>query len=162
MVGKGVSMAAAVAGGWWAVEKWRKRDEHFPRIDFEVTANFIGVQDGSIITEVVAILENKGLVPLKIKTFRCKIQGLKGGEGLQRGGEEIRGQLLFTQELALGALIPKHWEYTFVYPGVKTQYNYVTIIPESTAFIRVQADFEYMTNRESHHTAKILKVPGHS
>ena len=157
-IGKLVSGAAAVGGGWWAFVKWRKRDELFPRVEFEVTARFIGIQDGKMVTEIVATLENKGVVPLKIKHFSFKLRGLAAGDSLTKGGEKIRGQLDFQRLLDEGLLVPEKWEYTFVYPGVKTEYNFVTAIPETTTFVRVQADFEYLRNGESHHAARILKM----
>jgi hypothetical protein len=65
-IGKLLTGLAAIIGAWWAFEKWRKRDEHFPRMYFEVTANFLGRQEGQQIVELVATLENKGVVPFTI------------------------------------------------------------------------------------------------
>ena len=95
IVGKAVSIIAAVAGGWWAVQKWRKRDEHFPRIYLEVTANFLDRWNGEIVVELVSTLENKGVVPLKISDFTFKLLGLKQSDNLVRGTSAIRGQLNF-------------------------------------------------------------------
>ena len=36
-IGKGATVVGAIAASWWAFEKWRKRDEHFPRMFFEVS-----------------------------------------------------------------------------------------------------------------------------
>lgn len=157
--GKLSSVIVALIGGWWAIEKWRKRDEHFPRINFEVTANFLGIQDGQMVVEVVAILENKGVVPLKIKDFTFKMRGISSEDPLKKGNESVREQLLFTRELAKGPFIPEKWIYSFVYPQVKTNYNYVTSIPMNISFIRVQADFAYILKGETHHAATICKVP---
>jgi len=158
-LGKALTAVGAIAGGWWAFEKWRRRDEHFPRMFFEVSANFLGMQDGQWIIEVVALLENKGVVPLKIKSFGFLLRGLRSTSRVERGDESIRGQVLFPDVLAEGPFIPSSWAYSFVYPGVKTEYNFVTTIPADVSFIRVQADFEYVSPGRSHHAAKILKVP---
>ena len=46
-------------------------------------------------------------------------------------------------------------------PGLETEYNFVTAIPRSIAFVRMRADFEYLGRKESsHHAAKILAVNG--
>jgi len=158
-IGKGVTVVAAIAGGWWAFEKWRKRDEHFPRMFFEVSANFLGKQNSQWVVEVVAVLENKGVVPLKIKSFGFVLRGLRASSPLERGDQSIRGQLLFPDVLAEGPFVPTSWAYSFVYPGVKTEYNFVTAIPVDVSFVRVQGDFEYIPSGRSHHAAKILKVP---
>ena len=159
LIGKGVTAAGAIAGGWWAFEKWRRRDQHFPRMFFEVTANFPGMQNGQWVVEVVALLENKGVVPLEIKSFGFELRGLLITSALERGDDSIRGQLLFPAVLAKGPFVPASWSYSFVYPGVKTGYNFVTAIPADVSFVRVQADFEYVSPGRSHHAAKVLKVP---
>lgn len=158
-LGKTVSTLAALGGGWWAIEKWRKRDEHFPRVSFEVYVNFIGEKDGNIVTELVAIVDNKGLVPLKIKDFDFKLRGLKETDSIIFGGESIRGQLLFPHILAEGVFVPKNWKYSFIYPGIKTEYNFVTAIPKDVQYLRMQGDFKYLRIGTSHHAAKIQKVP---
>jgi hypothetical protein len=159
LLGKFVTAVAAVVGAWWAVEKWWRRDEHFPRVYFEVSANFLGSRDEHIVLELIATLENKGLVPLKIRDFSFKLLGLETTDPLVRGGKEIRGQLRFPHLLAEGAFVPPEWEYSFVYPGVKTEYNYVAFIPANVSYVRIQGDFEYLRTGASHHAAKVLKVP---
>lgn len=156
--GKVISFIAAFAGGLWAFEKWRKRDEHFPRVYFEVGVNFIGNKDGQVVVELLATLENKGVVPLKIRQFTFKLLGIKDEDHIVRGGKEIREQLQFKHILEEGHFIPPAWHYSFVYPGVKTEYNFVTFIPSDVSFIRIQGDFEYLRGGATHHAAKALKV----
>ena len=78
-----IAFAALIIGAWWGVVKYLKRDEHFPRVVFEVSANFVGKQDGKMIYEVLAQLENKGVVPLKIKDLKFKVRGLYEEDGVQ-------------------------------------------------------------------------------
>ena len=158
-LGKIVSVLLALAGAWWTYEKWRKRDEHFPRIFFEVSVNFLGLKDDQVVCELVATLENKGVVPLRIRQFSFLLRGLGKDDEIARGGDEIRQQVLFPHRLEEGQFVPKSWNYTFVYPGVRTEYNFVTAIPRDTEFVRMQGDFEYLKSGNSHHAAKVLKVP---
>lgn len=144
----------------WAFRKWWLRDEHFPRIVFEVTVNFIGHKDGKLVCELVASLENKGVVPINFKEMTFLLRGIAEGDSLSIGDESIRHQLKFGRELSRGSFIPNHWEYSFIYPGVSTEYSFVTVIPEDIAFVRMQGDFVYLEREgESHHAAKILAVP---
>lgn len=159
LLGKAVTAGAAVVGAWWALEKWHRRDEHFPRVYFEVSINFLGGNDEYVLVELIATLENKGVVPLKIRNFSFKLLGLRAADSWLRGGEEIRGQLRFPHILEKGAFVPADWAYTFVYPGVKTEYNYVAAIPSDVSYVRIQGDFEYLSSGASHHAAKVLKVP---
>lgn len=160
LIGKVATGAAAFAGSWWALIKWRKQDALFPRINFEVSANFVGIQGDHIVMELVAVLENKGEVPLKIRRFSFKLRGLSKSAAIERGSAAIRGQLLFPVVLDEGDFVPPSWDHSFVYPGVRTEYNFVTAIPRTIAFVRMQGDFEYLGRRDnSHHAAKILAVP---
>jgi len=61
-VSKVISFAVLMVGIWWGVIKFLKRDEHFPRIVFEVSANFVGVQDDQVLLDVLAYIENRGAV----------------------------------------------------------------------------------------------------
>lgn len=160
LIGKIATGLAALTGTWWAFVKWRRQDELFPRINFEVSANFVGLQGDHVVTELVAVLENKGQVPLKIHHFSFKLRGLSNAAAIEKGAAAIRGQLLFPVVLEEGEFVPTSWDYSFVYPGVKTEYNFVTAIPRTIAFVRMQGDFEYTGRRDSsHHAAKILAVP---
>jgi len=158
-LGKITSALLGAAGAWWAFEKWKKRDEHFPRVEFEVSVNFVGVKNDVVVCELVATLENKGVVPLKIREFTFVLRGLAETDQIRRGGSNIRNQLEFSNKLDEGRFVPEGWEYSFVYPGVKTEYNFVTAIPRHISFVRMQADFAYLVGGETHHAAKILKVP---
>ena len=159
LIGKIVTGIATLAGAYWAFVKWRSQDELFPRVNFEVSANFLGLQGEHVVTELVAVLENTGQVPLRIRNFSFKLRGLGKTSSVEKGPEAIRGQLLFPVILDEGEFVPKTWEHTFVYPGVKTEYNFVTAIPGTIAFVRMQGDFEYLGRRNSsHHAARVLAV----
>ena len=123
-----IAFVVLVAGAVWGFLKFFKRDEHFPRVVFEVSANFVGHQDDQVLFEVIAELENKGVVPLKIKNLVFKVRGLYDHEELGKGDESIRGQTRIPHVLLEGSWIPKNWSHTFVYPGVKTEYNYICLL----------------------------------
>lgn len=150
----------ALFGAWWAVEKLRRRDEHFPRVNFEVGANFIGEQDGKVLAEVVAVIENKGIVPFKMKNLTFTLRGLSDRDAVLPRQDSERSEINFPHKLASGSLVPSDWPFSFVYPGVRTEYNFVTTVPPEMAFIRVQGRFLYLTGRpgETHHAARTLAV----
>ncbi len=157
--GKLLTALVAIAAAVWAFQKWRARDELFPRVFFEVSINFIGKRDDQIICELVAVLENKGIVPLKLRNMIFVVKGLLASGTLESGGDDIRHQLDFKHNLLKGAFIPSGWNYTFIYPGVRTEYNYVATIPAKAEFVRMQSDFDYEEPGRSHHAAKVLAVP---
>lgn len=158
-IGQISTLILSLAAAAWAFRKWWIRDELFPRMAFEVSVNFVGCKDGEMVCELVAMLENKGIVPLKIKNLTFVLRGIRDTNQLVVGDETVRGQLLFGEKLQEGRFIPSSWLYSFIYPGVKTEYNFVTAIPENVLFVRMQGDFEYFEREESHHAAKVLSVP---
>lgn len=154
------SLSIALAGGAWALWKWRRTDELFPRVFFEVTCNFVGRHKGETVTEVVATIENKGVTPLRLYEFTFGVNGLKETDEIDNSDPRIRKQLKFPHLIREGGFISEKMEYTFVYPGVRTEYNFVTSIADEYSFIRVHADFVYNAEQElTHHAAKILPVP---
>src|SRR5712664_2517816 len=90
LIGKVATGGAALIGAWWALIRWKRQDELFPRINFEVSANFLGFQGDKIISELVAVLENKSQVPLKIRNFSFKLRGLGVSDALEKGPDAIR------------------------------------------------------------------------
>lgn len=158
-VGKIVSLIAALSGFYWAFEKWLRREEHFPRINLDIDATVIDQNNDKIIFNIVATLENKGVVPLKISKFICELRGIKATDPLELGGENIRYQLNFSNLIAEGPFFPPEWEYSFVYPGVKTNYSYITIVPSEYKYLLLKGRFHYSRNNESHHAGKVIKIP---
>jgi hypothetical protein len=158
-VSKIISFGVLLVGVVWGILKFIKRDEHFPHVFFEVSANFVGVQDNQNLFEVLAFLENKGVVPIKIRDLNFKVRGLFQQEQLEKGDVSIRGQIKIPHLLVEESWIPEQWDSTFVYPGVKTEYNYIAAIPLDVSFVRVEGSFSYDRKGATHHAAKLIKVP---
>lgn len=53
-----IAFAALIIGTWWGIVKFMRRDEHFPRVMLEVSANFVGIQNNKVLFEVLAYIEN--------------------------------------------------------------------------------------------------------
>jgi hypothetical protein len=157
-----ISFGVLLVGIGWGIAKFLRRDEHFPRVFFEVSANFVGMQDGQNLLEVLASLENKGVVPVRIRDLRFQVRGLFQEDPLEPGDASIRGQVRIPHILLEGSWIPEQWDLTFVYPNVKTEYNYIAAIPLNVSFIRVEGSFSYERKGTTHRAAKLLRVPGPS
>ena len=148
----------SIIAGLYTFIKWWKREEHFPRINFEINVNVIDEKDGFFILHITSILENKGVVPLKINNFGCEVRGISKDDKLKLGGEEIRNQLNFPHVFARGRFFPKDWDESFVYPSVKATYGFITIIPHDTSYILVKGKFGYPNRAGNHHAEKVVKI----
>ena len=159
-VGTFATGVVSTATTLWALRRWWKMDELFPRISFEVSVNFLGKKDDQIVCELLGKLENKGETPFKFREFTFTLRGLDRTDKFDKGGDDIRGPHRIPRLLVESAFVPKDWEYSFIYPGIATEYNFVTAIPDTIEYVRMQADFVYLDRAdESHHAAKVLKVP---
>lgn len=153
-----IAFVTLVLGAVWGALKFWRRDEHFPRVAFEVTARFVGTQAERTLVEVLASLENHGVVPVRIRDLRFKLRGVRASDVLEPGDDSIRGQTRIPHLLQEGSFVPAHWDHTFVYPGVKTEYNYITTLDPDVTFVRVEGSFSYEREQTSHHAAKLLEV----
>lgn len=158
LVSRFIAFATLIVGVVWGLLKFFRRDEHFPRVEFEVDARFVGQQGGRVLVEVVAVLTNRGLVPVRIRDMGFKLRGLRAADPLQEGDPAIRGQLRIPHLLKEGEFVPGHWGHTFIYPGVRTEYNYITALDADVRFLRVEGSFAYDRPGHAHHAARLLKV----
>ena len=56
------TLSAIIIGGVWAYFRFYKQREHSLRPEFTVNVEFIGLQNNKWLIEVIALVENKGLV----------------------------------------------------------------------------------------------------
>ena len=156
---KSLSALLAVLGGLWAIYKFYIRDEHFPRIQFDVEINFIGKEKDQHIIEIIAYLENKGVVPIKLTELEFSLRGLKHGEELVEGNENINKQLFLPHKVKEAPWLSDTWNYTFVYPSVRTRYTHVAMVSDVYSFLLVRGLFIYESDEDFHTSAKLVQVP---
>ena len=155
-----VNALVVFIGAILAVWKWVKRREHFPRIALDVQARFIEVSArDTLVLEVVATIENKGLVPIKIEDFEFSLRVLRSSDKWVLADEGRRRQLDFGDRLLRAKFVTEKMEYTFVFPGIRTEYTYVTVLDPDVELIRINADFRYPRSVETHHAARVFAVP---
>src|SRR5215207_8765415 len=63
------TIASFVVGGIWVYTKYIRQQERYPNIEFSADVQFIGVQDGFWITELIATVENKGKAQHRMEEF---------------------------------------------------------------------------------------------
>ncbi|MCG7549324.1 hypothetical protein [Pseudoalteromonas sp. Of7M-16] len=159
---KSVSLLLGVIGGLFAIYKFYRRDEHFPRVQFDVEINFVGKEDDKHVVEIVAYLDNKGVVPIKLTELEFSLRGLKSGEPLEEGDNKINKQLKLPHKIKDAPWIADMWEHTFVYPGVRTRYTHAAIVDDKYNYLLVRGLFIYESDEKFHTSAKLVKVPNQS
>jgi hypothetical protein len=138
----------------------RVRQEEFWRIEFTVDVAFVGIQEGKWLVEVIAVLENKGVVPTKLCKLTFDLRCLHGSDPIEDGPADINQQTNIPRVLIKSrSWFPKDWEWTFIHPGVRTRYSYVTAVPSDASFVLVHGRFKYPDDQLFHTADRLVQVP---
>ena len=149
-----VSAIAILLGGAWAYWKFSVQREREPRAEFDLTAEFIGVQDGKWLLEVSARLANKGKVrhPMKDATLNIRYV-LSADEVTESADPRHFRQLAFPHDIGRR----KVWKDSFIDPGLEFRNSYVTWVPEDATYVLLLCHFRY--NNEQWPAQRLLRVP---
>ena len=175
LIGVTGTLAGGLLGHMYAMRaqqlQWRREDlrrheerQDVPRVDFRVDVRFVGPHQDAWIIEVLAFIDNKGLVKYATQSFKFELRALLEPDPLVTGGESIGFQTEIPHVLITGSWIPAGWPNTFIEPGMETKYSYVTSAPQNATILLLHGRVEYVSDVEVAHTAEALvavpRVPG--
>jgi hypothetical protein len=158
-VNAAAAFIALCIGGTWAYIKIRKRREHFPRVEFTVDVSFAGLQKGQWVIEVLAFVDNKGLVRHLIREFAFDLRYISHDDALEEGGESIGHQIRIPHLVKKGTWVPETWAASFIEPGLATRYSYIAAIPRDASFVLLHGKFSYEGGKYFHTADRLIKVP---
>ena len=148
-----VTSIALVVGGLWAYQKFRYRREREPRAEFDLDVTFVGSQDGRVLIEVSAFVENKGSVRHPVSNFSITIRYLLDSDPIVDGAKKIKDQVIVPHGGGKHLL----WEKTYIDPGLKYRNSYITSVPGEATFVLVLGSFFY--GCEEFRMQRLFKVP---
>jgi hypothetical protein len=127
-------------------EKQRQREErerrYQPHIEFTIDCHTYGPQNGFLLAEFVIAANNKSLIRHQFKEILLRVRGIERDSPLVSWqGHEPR--LHFPDKLFETDIVPDNLNFTFVEPGVKQEFTFVSRIPEKYRFIVARAEFHY-------------------
>jgi hypothetical protein len=134
-----------------AREDLRRHEEraHVPRVDFRVDVRFVGSHQDAWITEILAFVDNKGLVKYATQSFTFELRALLESDPLVTGDDSIGFQTEIPHVLVTGSWIPEGWSNTFIEPGMETKYSYVTSVPKNATIVLLHGRVEYVSDVKS-------------
>jgi hypothetical protein len=148
-----------IVGGWWVYIKFVRAQEKYPNIEFSADINIIGQQNGFLIVELIAYVENKGKAQHQMQDFNFDLNALFPQDPIlpdQRWG----GQIDFPHPICSGSFLPARSKFFFVDPGTTAKYSYIAGVPKETSFLILHCRFEYTNRGRTAHTAeKTIRVP---
>lgn len=150
-----------LVGALWVYRKFITTRENHAKIQFDIDLKILGRQDNKLLIEIIATFENKGLVRHWINNLTCDILILKESDPVVHGDERINYQVLFEKHNPKNnnakqriIWIPPNWYSSFVDPGVKQQYSYLSDVPDSTTFLSIYAQFYFNDKVSAFQTAQ--------
>jgi hypothetical protein len=150
-----VTAAAIIVGGGWALWRFVLQGENVARLEIELGMRVIGEQAGSLLTELEVVVENKGKVRHWIKDFYFNLYCLGPSDALTQGDKRINEQVLFSRQLQRKRFwIPENWIKSFIEPGVRQRYTYITAIPRDASSVLLYSEFRYSDQTRGFHTAQ--------
>jgi hypothetical protein len=145
----------------WAYRNFNRRREDHPKIQFDADVNFLAKQDGKIVTEILLLIENKGLVRHFIdpKKFTIQIYFIDKYDKIEES-LDLNSQVVFKKLGNERLVVPKNWFYTFIDPGIVQNYSYIANISENASVVMIKAKFKYRDiESDFHGLQKAFHVP---
>ena len=141
-------------------EQKRREEErlHAPRVDLDVDVKFVGRQGDRWLVEIVADVENSGLVCNSIEAFDFSLRCIYPSDPVEDGDALINYQAKIPHKIKSGSWLPVTWTGTVVEPGTSVRYTHIAAVPSQASFVFVHGRCKYSTG--TYHTAdKLIRVP---
>jgi len=150
---------AILGAATWTIFRFGIFRERFAKIEFNLDCRYIGsTKDGHII-ELLAVIENKGLVRQLIKEWTFDLLLFKESEILDETEASINYQVKFPEKkISKRPWVPTSWYTTFIDSGTKQVYPYTTSIPHKTQFITLYSRFIYPNTSDFHSSQKTFDL----
>ncbi len=149
-----VSSVAILLGGLWAYWKFVIQREREPRAEFDVTGEFLGVQDGKWLLEISARLNNKGQVRHLMKNATMNIRYLTAADPILESQEKGHfKQVSFPHSIGRRTV----WWDSYIDPGLEFRNSYLAWVPAEATYILLLCNFQY--DKGVWPAQRILKVP---
>jgi hypothetical protein len=148
-----------LSAGSGFIYRFIRQRENFPRVDFAVEITFVGTHKGHWLTEITAILENKGLVRHHVKSIEFELRCLFDKDDLTEADEKARFQTMVPHVIKKGSWLASRWTGgTIIDAGIRARYPYVYALPENARFLYVIGQFIY-ADGTVHKASRLFQVP---
>lgn len=150
------SIASVLAVG--AAAAWFLYTTQFkPRLQFDLNCSFVRMLTNPerLLVEIQFIFENKGFVEHRLWNLNVSVHALDG-EGALTFKETTKEVQFPKRLLPKTQLVPQHYGYYFVRPGVRQIITHIIDVPADLSAIRVTSSFDYHRNDHYPHTNRRL------
>lgn len=148
-----ITSASMIIGGIWVYMSFIRQQEKYPNINFSADIKVIGKQEGSIIVELLAFIDNRGKAQHKMLEFNFDLYSISSDEKIETN-KKWGGQVDFKKLICQGSFLPKSLDFFFVDPGNSAKYSFIAKIPDNSSFLIFHTNFKYENRHDFAQTAE--------
>ncbi|SHI93845.1 hypothetical protein SAMN02745146_1969 [Hymenobacter daecheongensis DSM 21074] len=150
---------AILVAAIWTIFRFGIFRERFAKIEFNLDCRYIGQTEENHIIELIAVIENKGLVRQNIKEWTFDLLVFKKGDKIDETESSINYQVkFFDKKISKRPWVPTIWYTTFIDAGTKQVYTYLTSVPNETKFITIYSRFIYPNTDDFHSSQRTFEL----
>jgi len=157
---KNVLEGLAICGAAvWALFRFGLFRERYAKIEFNLDCRYLGKSNHCRLVELIAVIENKGLVRQYIKEWTFDLLLLDDSTMIDETDSTINYQVkFFNKKISKRPWVPASWYTTFIDAGTRQVYTYLTAVPENTKFITLYSRFIYPSSNDFHSSQKTFEL----
>ena len=150
-----ITIFALILAGAWTVFRFGIAREQYPKLQFDLSLNQLGISRDKHIVELVAVITNKGIARQYIHQFRFNILTFDDTMPFDTMDPKIEKRLKFN-DLEKGLRWASSEHPAFVDGGMSQQFTYVTALDKEVRFVMIYSKFDHESklkwlNRSEHY-----------
>ncbi len=150
---------AILGAATWTIFRFGIFRERYAKIEFNLDCRYIGSTGDSHLIELIAVVENKGLVRQNIRHWTFDLLLFKNDAEIDESSEKINFQVSFPdKKINNRPWVPASWYGTFIDAGTKQVYPYLTSVPKDTDFVILYSRFIYPNTKDFHSSQKTFSL----
>lgn len=149
-----ITITAILIAGAWTLYRFGISREQYPKLQFDLHLNQLGISRDKQVVELVATITNKGIARQYIRDFRFNILTFDDETPFDMTDGKIENRLKFNKlnkshtPDAKGELkwIDSKYQ-VFVDGGISREFRYVTALDKDVRFVMIYSKFDHEEKR---------------
>jgi len=149
-----ITISAIFIAGAWTLYRFGISREQYPKLQFDLHLNQLGISRDKQVVELVATITNKGIARQYIRDFRFNILTFDDATPFDTSDTKIENRLKFNKlnkSLTPEAKGELKWidsKYpVFVDGGISREFRYVTALDKDVRFVMIYSKFDHEEKR---------------
>ena len=137
-----IPVLAIILAGGWALYRFIIAREQYPKLQFNLDLNQLGMSRDKHIVEFIATITNKGIARQYIRNFTFNVLTFNDSLPFDLSDTSVEKRLRFhTFDKGLSWISSQHP--AFVDGGISQQFTYVTALDANVRFVMIYSKFDH-------------------